>query len=344
MSSLVFPASRFDGRHADAVPVRLRVEHHDLIVETADGVVLDYEQLGHVVVSEPFDHTPRLIGLPNGITLEVYDGDGGLTGALQQAGVRLPLAVRLQRHWLGVVAILAAFVGLLAVGYVRGLPAAARWAAFLLPPRLEHRMGEQFLVVLDKHHFRGTRLEPQRRAQITERFARAAAAAAPGVTYRLEFRAAGKNEINAMALPGGIIVMLDGLLNVVEDDEALAVLGHELGHVIAKHSTRQIFQSVGVGTLAGLLWGDFSGVAASVPVALGVLRYSREFELEADDFAVMLLKTQDLSAEPLYDFFLRMLEEEHKQRRADIPIFLSSHPSTKERLERLHQRLYEPGR
>jgi len=118
VSPSVFPASRFDGRHADAVPVRLRVEHHDLIVETADGVVLDYEQLGHVVVSEPFDHTPRLIGLPNGITLEVYDGDGGLTGALQQAGVRLPLAVRLQRHWLGVVAILAAFVGLLAVGYV----------------------------------------------------------------------------------------------------------------------------------------------------------------------------------------------------------------------------------
>ena len=79
-------------------------------------------------------------------------------------------------------------------------------------------------------------------------------------------------------------------------------------------------------------------------MALGVLRYSREFELEADDFAVMLLKTQDLSAEPLYDFFLRMLEEEHERHRADIPIFLSSHPSTKERLERLHQRLYEPSR
>src|SRR5436190_13404632 len=60
-----------------------------------------------------------------------------------------------------------------------------------------------------------------------------------------------------------------------------------------------------------------SDVCSSDLQILGLQQRHREFELEADDFAVTLLKTQDLSAEPLYDFFLRMLEEEHKQRRAD---------------------------
>jgi len=341
MSASTFPASRFDGRHADAVPVRLRVDHQHLIVETADGTILDHKPLGHLAVSEPFDYAPRMVGLPGGATLEVDDAEGRFGAALEHAGMRRSMAVRLQRRWLGVLLIVAALVSLLAVGYLKGLPVAARWTAFALPPRLEHRMGDQVLAVLDKHHFRASRLEAARRVQIAERFARAAAVVAPGVAYRLEFRSVGrdesKEEINAMALPGGIIVMLDGLVNVAEDDEVLAVLGHELGHVVAKHSTRQLFQSVGAGTVAGLLWGDFSGVAASVPVVIGLLHYSREFEREADDFAVTLLKTQNLSSEPLYDFFLRMQEEERERHSDDIPVFLSSHPSTDERLKRLNQ-------
>jgi Zn-dependent protease with chaperone function len=334
---MAISAFRFDGRHADAQGVQLRVEGRALVVETAQGIVLDREPLDHVTVSEPLDRAPRLIGLSNHVTLEIYDTDGSLASALERAGVRPPLAVRLQRRWLAVLAILAALVGVLALGYFKGLPVAARWAAFAVPPRLEHRMGEQVLGVLDKHHVRASRLDTVRRTQIADRFARAAAAAAPGVAYRLEFRAGSKDEINALTLPGGIIVMLDGLVDVAEDDEVLAVLGHELGHVVAKHSTRQLFQSIGVGTLAGLLWGDFSGVAASVPVVIGLLHYSRDFEREADDFAVTVLKTQNLSADPLYDFFVLIADRARERHGGDVPVFLSSHPPTAERLQRLEQ-------
>jgi len=330
------PAFRFDGRHAEAQAVQLRVEGGALVVE-AQGVVLDHEPLDHVTISEPLGRAPRLIGLSNNVTLEIDDADGSLASALQRAGLRLPFVVRLQRRWLAVVAILAALFGLLGLGYLKGLPVAARWAAFALPPRLEHRMGEQVLGVLDKHHFRASRLDLGRRTQIAERFSRAAAAAAPGVAYRLEFRAGTADEINALTLPGGIIVMLDGLVDVADGDEVLAVLGHELGHVVAKHSTRQLFQSIGVGTLAGLLWGDFSGVAASVPVVIGLLNYSRDFEREADDFAVTVLRTQNLSADPLYDFFVLMQDHARKRHGGNVPVFLSSHPSTTERLQRLEQ-------
>jgi Zn-dependent protease with chaperone function len=236
-----------------------------------------------------------------------------------------------------VVIALTALIALLAGAYFKGLPAAARWLAFVLPARLEARMGEQVLAVLDQHYLGPSRFGTARRERIAARFARGAAATAPGVAYRLEFRAAGANAVNAFTLPGGIIVLLDGLVDfAIEDDAVLGVLGHELGHVVHKHPTRQIFQSVGVGAIAGLLWGDFSGAATSAVVALGVLRYSRDFEREAGDFAVAFLRSQRLSAGDLYSFFERVGRRE-RGRGGRMPEFASTHPSTEERLERLRR-------
>jgi predicted Zn-dependent protease len=160
------------------------------------------------------------------------------------------------------------------------------------------------------------------------------------VPYRLEFRRAGTGAVNALALPGGTIVLLDGLVDFAGDGDAvLGVLGHELGHVVHKHSARQIVTSLGVGTVASLLWGDFSGVAASVPVVLGMLRYSRSAEREADEFAITLLRTQAASVRSLVEFFERLGALESPFGDDKIPDFLSTHPATEERLERLRREI-----
>jgi predicted Zn-dependent protease len=337
MSTRLFPACRFDGRRAQGLPVIVHIEAPDLIVETAEGAVVDRERLDRAVVSEPLDHAPRLVSLSSGATLEVPDGDRAFGRALDQIGMRDSLAVRLQEQWVAVVVALLILVGLLAAGYFKGLPAAARWAAFAVPPELEARMGEQILSVLDTHYLQPSRLDPATRAGIAERFARGAARISPTVAYRLEFRTAAKDPINAMALPGGIIILLDGLVKFADDEDGVVgVLGHELGHVAHKHSLRNILQSTGVGVVASLLWGDFSGVAASVPVVIGILSYSRDAEREADEFAIEFLRAQDMSLQPLYDFFSEIRDLESR-RGANIPGFLSTHPSTDERLERLRR-------
>lgn len=331
---------RFDGRHAEAVPVAVRVDGGHLIVETADGAVLDREPVHRVVVSEPFDHAPRLVWLPSGAALEVPDADQWFAGQLQRAGARDSIAVRLQRWWPAALTALVVTIAILAALYVVALPRAARWAAFALPPRLEGRMGEQVLSVLDRHYFKPSRLDPARRATISERFARAAATAAPGVPYRLEFRTAGGHAVNAIALPGGIIVLLDGLVEFTRDDDGvLGVLAHELGHVAHKHSARQILESLGVGTLASLLWGDFSGVAASVPAVFAMLHASREAEREADEFALALLRTEGVPARALYEFFERIQALESRFGVDQIPDFMSTHPATEERLDRLRREI-----
>jgi predicted Zn-dependent protease len=340
MSTPASPATRFDGRRAEATPVSVRVEDGHLVVEANDGAVVDHVLVSRAIISDPFEHAPRMVWLPIGATLEVPDADRHFARELERAGMRLPLAVRLQRWWPAVLTGLAAMVAGLAVLYVVALPAVAHWVAFALPPSLEARMGQQVLAVLDRHYLKPSRLEVGRREAIADRLARAAAATAPGVPYRLEFRRAGTETVNAMALPGGTIVLLDGLVDFAGDDNAvLGVLGHELGHVVHKHSARQIVTSLGVGTVASLLWGDFSGVAASVPVVLGMLRYSRSAEREADEFAITLLRTQSASVRSLVEFFERLGALESPIGDEKIPDFLSTHPATEERLERLRREI-----
>jgi predicted Zn-dependent protease len=145
--------------------------------------------------------------------------------------------------------------------------------------------------------------------------------------------------INAFALPGGTIMVLDGLVAASgSDDQVLAVLAHELGHVALRHPIRRATQGVGLGLMAGLLWGDISSVAANVPAVVGLLNYSRDEEREADAFAVKVLTENGLDAQPLIDMF-ETFERIHGGRAAAMPGFLSSHPSTPDRIEQLQKTL-----
>jgi len=302
MSAATFSAFRFDGRTAHATAVSMRLDDDVLIVEDANGVVLEREPLPAARVSDAFDHAPRLIALSSGTTLEVPDEGGELARVLERAGFKDSPATRLQRHWAVVMLALVACIGLIAAAYFFGLPVAARWVAFALPATVEKRLGTQLLAVLDGHFVLPSVLEETERATIVRRFGEAARKAAPDVTFRLEFRAAPM--VNAFALPGGVIVVTDALVDVAGDDDAvIGVLAHELGHVRAKHGMRQVLQSAGAGSLAGLMWGDFSGTAASIPVLLGFLRSSRAFEREADEFAMAFLHENGLSVQPLQRFF-----------------------------------------
>ena len=330
-------AFRFDGRHAAATAVTLRIDDGWLVVETLDGVEIDRERLDRASIADPLERAPRLVALPNGATLEVHDSPA-FAQHVERAGLEVPLAVRLQRRLPAVMLALVLIVVGLAAAYFKALPPAARWMAFSLPPHVEQRMGDQVMAVLDTHYLRPSRLDAAQRARIADRFARAAQTAAPGIAYRLEFRRTRGNGINAFALPGGTIILLDGLVKLADDDDSvLGVLGHELGHVAHKHSIREIFQSLAIGGIASLLWGDFSGVAASVPATIGMLRSSRNFEREADEFAIAFLQAQGLSAEPLYEFFVKIRDHQAHYGADSIPEFLSTHPSTEERLERLRR-------
>lgn len=331
--SASWAAMRFDGRSAAGDIVLLRIDGDALVIMSRS--TLARIPLKEVAIAEAFERAPRMLGLPGGQTLEVADPERTLPGALAIAGKHPSWVVRMQRGWAAVVIALAVLVGLGVWTYVEGLPIAARRLAEALPPGFDRRIGENLLALLDANSFEPSGLPPEQRARIAERFRQAAAIATPGVEARVEFRA---GAVNAFALPGGIIVVFDELVELAGDDErVLGVLGHELGHVVNRHSTRQLLQALGTGALAGLVWGDFSTVAANVPVVLGVMRYGRAFENEADAYAIAFLRANNLSPRPLYEFFVRVQGLDEKRRVGEIPDFLSTHPDPYTRIERMRR-------
>jgi predicted Zn-dependent protease len=153
-------------------------------------------------------------------------------------------------------------------------------------------------------------------------------------------------EPNAFALPGGWIYLSRGLLAIANSEAELAnVIGHEIGHVAARHAAQRETRAAGVGLLAvlgGLAAGAAGGEAAGRSVAqLGQLAgagviafYGRDQERQADEVG------QQIAARSGYDpaamvSFLRTLERESLQRSATPrrPSFLDSHPLTSERIE-----------
>ena len=140
--------------------------------------------------------------------------------------------------------------------------------------------------------------------------------------------------VNAFALPGGRIVIFDGLLQeAVAPDEVAGVFAHELGHVVHRHPLRGLMRQLGLGFVRRLLLGGY-GDAADWVGGMGetmlVLRNGRDAEREADAAALKYLSTAGLRQTGLHDFFDRMRK---KGDAAEVLGILSTHPGFSERME-----------
>lgn len=123
-----------------------------------------------------------------------------------------------------------------------------------------------------------------------EAMARAAGMDPPPLLY---FHHAPEVGINAMAFPGGPIVVTDQLVDAMERDEVLAVIAHEYAHVEGRHSLHQIVDLVGLALMSTLFLGAEDAVVetlATAGIAIWGLSNSREFERDADERAVEMLR------------------------------------------------------
>lgn len=168
--------------------------------------------------------------------------------------------------------------------------------------------------------------------------------------YPFTFHVVDDPTVNAFALPGGHVVLHSGLLLRAErPEEVLGVLGHEIAHVTRRHSLRQMIQSAGLVILAQALFGDLEGLlalAAEGGTRLLNLRFSRDFEREADNTGWEYLVTAGIDPGGLVSFFEKLRADEREQLgsaadAADTLSFLSTHPASQERVERLQRKLGE---
>lgn len=147
--------------------------------------------------------------------------------------------------------------------------------------------------------------------------------------------------VNAFALPGGHVYVHSGLVAAAPDAAALAgVIGHEVGHVVARHSTERMVKAHGLHLVAGLVLGEDPGLVRQIVAELvgrSVLaRFSRGDEREADDLGLVTLAEAGYDPEGMARMFEAMVAL-----RAREPVlferWFASHPLGEERIERARE-------
>lgn len=285
-------------------------------------------------------------------SLEIDDG-AAWQAAVQAAGQRAPLAQRMQTRWPVFVAVLAVAVLLLGAFYRWGTPWAATQLTRHVPAPWEASLAERALQQLDAGYLKPSKLAPERQAALRAGFDKLAASIGPTLrrypgyapTLTLAFRSG--MGANAFALPGGTVVMTDGLVEAAAkaglgDDALLGVLAHEIGHVMHRHTTRMVVEQGVLNVGLGLALGDVSSVVSMGTSLLTGLAYRRSHETEADCFAIALMQQARLPTAPMGQLLLQISGEAGKadapdraSRPAVMLELLSSHPETRQRAQRL---------
>lgn len=330
------PATLFDGRSSRPRPVQLSLAvGGDLQIATDDGV-LRYPT-SQLQLAPRLARLPRTLRLPDGGHLELAD-DPLLDRWFAQPSAIESLAHRLERHWPS-----AAAAGvLLVIGVVlffwQGLPRAADSVARQIPVAVEHAIAEEVMRLVDRTMLDPSALPEADQARLREAFAALTEGLPRAADYSLEFRAGRAFGPNAFALPGGRVVVTDQLVELMEDDTlVVAVLAHEAGHHEQRHGMRAALQSSAVVVLVSFFTGDVTGfgsLAVSIPTLLVESGYSRDFEREADTFAVDLLKRKQLPSDS-FAAALRKLQSAMPSGDDEDKVsgYLATHPATAERIE-----------
>ena len=315
--------------------------------------------LSDIKVSERFSRATRNVQLADGSVLEIDDGKQ-LSRVLAAAGKPDARVTRWQHSWRMVIASLLISIVLMAAAYIWLLPTAANQLARRVPTSWTEALDTMVIGQLKaQDSLQSTALTADEQARISARFDAVAASVPNAPKVKVYFFKMGALP-NAFALPGGSIVFLDGLVKLAPDDDALVgVFAHELGHVQHRHGLQILLRTAVISGVAAWYFGDFTTLANAAIVA-SQLKYSRDFETEADDTAIELMRTNQLDTKSLATLFRRMRDHgDHvldteaekksdgtgdaapgapKDRKAtsffSIPEFLSTHPDIDQRIER----------
>lgn len=324
-----------DGRTTASVPVRVIVGATDIAIDDGSTVPRVVARRD-VAVDAPVPGVVRTLRLPDGEAIETHE-QAAIAQLWPSPSAVARIALALESRWTTAIASLAATGALAWIVIAFALPLAAEPVAQLVSPRVDKLMGKQVLASLDKTFMRPSQLDDARKQEVQEKFDRYVERE-PG-DYRLELRRGGSP--NALALPGGIILVTDEMIEAVDsDDELYAVIAHEIGHERGRHALRLVLQDSGVAVLMTALAGDAVSVtllAAAMPTLLVQTSYSRRFETEADDYAFASLKRHGVSPRAFADLMRRMREHHGAKGDDTLARYLSTHPMTEERIQRAEQ-------
>jgi len=328
-------ASYYDGSSSARHLVQVDCPQPGWIRITGQGIQTQWP-LSKVRIPSRIGDAARVLYFPDGSQCETRDHDGVerlLASQQKPSGWSLH---RLERSLAYAGAALALTATCIWAIVVYGIPTLAKEVAFRLPPSTEKSIATDGLRALDQALLRPSTLPPDRQAALRALFADVTSDHPDKAGYRLEFRAGGPIGANALALPGSLVVLTDELVKLAQNDaEISAVLAHEAGHLRQRHALRSLLQNSAAALFVAVAIGDLTSItslAAGLPTLLLQLKYSREFENEADESALAYLQARGIPAGHFAALITR-LGAAHGAGASGIH-YLSTHPAAAERAAR----------
>ncbi len=326
-------ADYYDGNSSARHAVTVSFMESGRVLISGEDIDKAYD-IEQITIGQRVADTPRSLYLPDNGKLETTDNDAiDQVCDFFQRNLLHSLLHKLEKNSFYVLLAVLLTVATLWAGIEWGVPFAARKVAQAIPDSVAAEIAEQSLSTLDDWLLKPSTLPNQTRQHIQALFKNSLKNQSSS-NLKLYFRNSPEIGANAFALPGGWIIMTDQLVRLAENDQQiLAVLAHETGHVINRHGLRSLLQnSMTALFMAGAL-GDLTSVTSlsvTIPTLLVQNRYSREFERHADRYAIDQLKQQQISPQALS----RILTLLHQNSPKDSQYsYLSSHPSLSERVK-----------
>lgn len=336
----IWNAHYLDGKTAVRRPATVELMPAGLLVRTEDGESFRWSFLEIRQTQGSYEGEAVRLERGRELTEAIVISDAGFLAEMhrrkRRPGLRFHNPARRQlRLYLTLLAAVSA-VGLSAAVYVWGIPALAAAVTPLVPVSWEEQLGDSMaegLAPPEKQCGAPARLKP------IQEIVQTLTAPLSRQPYRLRVIVLDTPVLNALALPGGTIVVFRGLLEKTDSPEEFAgVLAHEFQHVLKRHATRALLEQASSSVLIAAVTGDASGAMAyglkSARIA-GILRYSRRNEEEADVEGMRMILQSGIDPAGMIAFYERLMKEG-----PDIPealAFLSTHPPTADRIERLRE-------
>ncbi|MEE9542467.1 MAG: M48 family metallopeptidase, partial [Thermodesulfobacteriota bacterium] len=229
-------------------------------------------------------------------------------------------------------------VGVLWAFIEYGIPELSRRAALAMPASINKKLGAEGLQIMDRILFEPSELNEETKAKFTGALARLSSRIEAAPELRVIFRKSDSIGANAFALPDGTIIFTDELIELSEDDkEIIAIMAHEAGHVIGRHSLRMILQNSTVALIISTATGDLTSVSAlasAIPTILVEAKYSQEIETEADTYALEYMRKAGIETVHFANILVRMGKKKGQTKGRN---YLSSHPATMDRVKRFRK-------
>ncbi len=346
-----------------AATLRVLGDHY-IVADIDNNKELSQGELSSLLFSDRIGHIDRKITLPNGAVFSTADNNS--VDVLVKSIKKPSGFVHTLESSLGWVAVAICVTMVTVFSFFKwGVPYASEHIAHALPQQTNQLIAKHTLSFLDAQFFSPSQLPQEQQDRLRQHFSKTILPLGTlqndEADYQLHFRLWEVDDTsipNAFALPSGDIIVTDAFIQLAHtQDEIDAVLYHEIGHVVHRHSLTSLIESAFISALIILIAGDAS-MLADVGIGAGTLmvssHYSRGHESQADTYAFnkMLKARVDPMAfatimERLAAFSVDSLEkakDNHSQTDTSVTDkkqdntskvldYFSSHPKTPERIQ-----------